>query len=154
MRLIGTVVGIVCSAITAFPMGGQAPSSTIDPGMTREQVISRLGVPASERRSGTRVHLFYKNGCEKTCGMHDLVTLESDKVVDAIFRDHARVYTGKSSSPAPVQGRRAPRVKADTVSVPRAKESGSGTGSSIGAADGRSTPSRPADTATRRPPTP
>ena len=31
--------------------------------------------------------------------MNDLVVLDNDKVVDAIFRDPNRHYTGKSSSP-------------------------------------------------------
>jgi len=43
--------------------------------------------------------LLYRNGCEKKCGMNDLVVLDSGKVVDAVFRSHARKYSGTSSSP-------------------------------------------------------
>ena len=31
-------------------------------------------------------YLLYRNGCEKKCGMNDLVVLDSGKVVDAVFR--------------------------------------------------------------------
>ncbi|GAC1649686.1 MAG: hypothetical protein NVS4B3_07150 [Gemmatimonadaceae bacterium] len=96
----------LCIGIALRSLAAQAPSATIDPGMTREQVIARLGAPASERKSGSRLHLFYSNGCEKTCGMHDLITLDKDKVVDAIFRGSTRTYTGKSSSPVQTNGRR------------------------------------------------
>jgi hypothetical protein len=44
-------------------------------------------------------YLLYKNGCEKMCGMNDLVMLDSGKVVDAVFRSSARRYTGTSTSP-------------------------------------------------------
>ena len=40
-----------------------------------------------------------RNGCEKKCGMNDLVVLDSGKVVDAVFRSSDRKYTGTSSSP-------------------------------------------------------
>ncbi|HKG95056.1 MAG TPA: hypothetical protein VKA84_24275, partial [Gemmatimonadaceae bacterium] len=38
-------------------------------------------------------------GCEKRCGMHDVVMLQNDAVVDAVFRSTSRRYTGESSSP-------------------------------------------------------
>ena len=71
----------------------------IDPGMTRAQVVERLGNPATERASGGFTYLFFINGCERTCGMNDLVTLKGDTVIDAIFRAPQRTYSGRSTSP-------------------------------------------------------
>jgi hypothetical protein len=79
--------------------GAQTNVATIDPGMTREQVVAKLGEPLSSRSFNSVTYLFYKNGCEKTCGMNDLVTLDSGKVIDAVFRSPGRKYTGTSSSP-------------------------------------------------------
>ena len=76
----------------------QAPA-TIDPGMTQEQVVSKLGKPLSSRSHDGYTYLFYRNGCEKKCGMNDLVVLDSGKVVDAVFRSANRHYSGTSSSP-------------------------------------------------------
>jgi outer membrane protein assembly factor BamE (lipoprotein component of BamABCDE complex) len=70
--------------------------------MTRDQVVAKLGKPASEHSSGSATFLYYKNGQEQKMGMSDMVALDSGKVVDAVFRSSARRYTGKSSSPAPV----------------------------------------------------
>jgi hypothetical protein len=74
--------------------------ATIDPGMTRDQVVAVLGQPLSTRSLRSFTYLLYKNGCEKTCGMNDLVVLDSGQVVDAVFRSPVRRYTGTSSSPA------------------------------------------------------
>src|SRR6476619_5188304 len=93
------------SLITALLLGGWAASlgaqatGTIDPGMSREQVVAKLGEPLSTRAYDTHTYLMYKNGCEKTCGMNDLVILDSGKVVDAVFRSSDRHYSGTSSSP-------------------------------------------------------
>ena len=76
-----------------------AQTVTIDPGMTRAQVVERLGKPATERSSGGFTYMFYVNGCERTCGMNDLITLSADTVIDAIFRAKSREYTGRSTSP-------------------------------------------------------
>lgn len=81
--------------------GAQAPA-TVDPGMSRAQVLERLGQPSGERATGAFTYLFFRNGCERTCGMSDLVTLRGDSVVDAIFRTPTRRFTGRSSSPAQV----------------------------------------------------
>jgi hypothetical protein len=72
---------------------------TIEPGMTQAQVVERLGQPMGVRTYGSFTYLFYRNGCEKRCGMNDLVVLDGDKVVDAVFRSSARKYSGESSSP-------------------------------------------------------
>jgi hypothetical protein len=73
--------------------------ATIDPGMTRTQVVEKLGEPLSSRSFQSFTYMLYKNGCEKTCGMNDLVVLDSGKVIDAVFRSPARKYSGTSSSP-------------------------------------------------------
>ena len=88
------------------PLGAQAapkaaaPASEqlVEPGMTREQVVARLGRPGGIRAVGSRTYLFYANGRERRAGMNDVVFLENDAVVDAIFRAPHRRYTGTSSS--------------------------------------------------------
>jgi hypothetical protein len=91
-------------ALLAIAVAGSARAqvASIDPGMSREQVIARLGKPISEHSSGDHTYLYYSNGDEKKYGMHDLVALENGKVVDAVFRASTRKFSGKSSSPAPV----------------------------------------------------
>ena len=93
---------ILTSAVVLLAMraaaGAQQPA-TIDPGMTRAEVVAKLGEPLSSRSFESFVYLLYRNGCEKTCGMNDLVVLDSGKVVDAIFRAPSRRYSGTSSSP-------------------------------------------------------
>lgn len=96
----------------------------IDPGMSKAQVIVKLGPPAMQKASGTSTYLYYRNGVEKRVGMSDLVVLDSDKVVDAVFRSSARKYSGKSSSPVAIPAevaRRHPQVTpppGDRMSVP------------------------------------
>jgi hypothetical protein len=91
-------------ALLVVAVAGSAGAQTgsIDSGMTKEQVVARLGKPISEHSSGGSTYLYYSNGDEKKYGMHDMVALENGKVVDAVFRSSARRYTGKSSSPAAV----------------------------------------------------
>lgn len=88
----------VLSLVAALTIQSQGPA-TIDPGMTREQVVAKLGEPLSTRSYDGHTYLLYRNGCEKKCGMNDLVVLDSGKVVDAVFRSNARKYSGTSSSP-------------------------------------------------------
>jgi hypothetical protein len=88
--------------VVAVAGSAGAQAGSIDSGMTKEQVVARLGKPVSEHSSGGSTYLYYSNGDEKKYGMHDMVALENGKVVDAVFRSSARKYTGKSSSPAPV----------------------------------------------------
>lgn len=80
----------------ALPLSAQ---SVVDPGMAKAQVVERLGAPAIERAAGDATYLFYRNGCERTCGMNDVVVLDKGKVVDAVFRSTTRRYSGASSSP-------------------------------------------------------
>jgi outer membrane protein assembly factor BamE (lipoprotein component of BamABCDE complex) len=79
--------------------GTSADAGTIDPGMTRAQVIERLGKPATIRTYQGSTYLMYTNKCGKSCGMQDVVILDHDVVVDAMFRSPDRHYTGTSSSP-------------------------------------------------------
>jgi hypothetical protein len=95
MRAAITVLCI--SALSASTMAAQ--TATIDPGMTREQVVAKIGQPLSSRSYESFTYLLFKNGCEKKCGMNDLVVLDSGKVVDAVFRAKGRTYSGTSSSP-------------------------------------------------------
>jgi hypothetical protein len=88
--------------ILTVAASARAQGASIDPGMSREQVIAHLGKPISEHSSGARTYLYYSNGDEKKYGMHDMVALENGKVVDAVFRSSTRKFNGKSSSPAPV----------------------------------------------------
>ncbi len=74
-------------------------TGTIDPGMTRDQVISIWGEPVTERVNGNFGYMFYRNGCEIACGMYDTVLLEGNQVIDAVVRGAGHRYSGISSSP-------------------------------------------------------
>lgn len=93
----------------ALPLQAQ---SVIDPGMQKAQVVARLGAPAIERTNGDATYLFYKNGCERTCGMNDVVVLNKGAVVDAVFRSAKRAYSGASSSPRMIPAAEARKAKA------------------------------------------
>jgi hypothetical protein len=93
------IIGVLCiSAVTASALAAQT-TATVDPGMTHEQVVAALGTPLSARSYQSFTYMLYRNGCEKKCGMNDLVVLDSGKVVDAVFRAPTRKYSGTSSSP-------------------------------------------------------
>lgn len=109
------------------PLAAQDGAVVIDSGMTRAEVVERLGKPLNERKSGEHVYLFYRNGCEKSCGMNDLVVLDDGKVSDAIFRSPGRRYSGTSSSPAgvkPARSRVTEGGDAGAAAVRRAKRGG------------------------------
>jgi outer membrane protein assembly factor BamE (lipoprotein component of BamABCDE complex) len=119
------VIAALCAvAATSFAWtaAAQTKDNIIDPGMTKAEVIEHLGPPQSVKTSDTLTFIYYRNGCEKTCGMSDVVTLSRDKVVDAIFRDPNRKYTGESSSPNQVsaaQARKTGQAKqSGTLKVP------------------------------------
>lgn len=97
--IVPAVLATAAAALITLAAAAQGRDYTIDPGMTKAQVIEHLGQPQSVKNTDTLTFMYYTNGCEKTCGMHDLVTLANGKVVDAIFRDPKRKYTGQSSSP-------------------------------------------------------
>ena len=74
-------------------------TGTISPGMTRDEVVSVWGAPVTERMVGQRLYLYYRNGCEVSCGTFDVVFLDNGVVVDAIVRGPGHEYAGASSSP-------------------------------------------------------
>jgi hypothetical protein len=136
MRRVIVLFTALLIAIAAAGVQGAAAQS-IDPGMTKGQVIERLGNPFAERSSGAYTYLFYQNGVERTAGMSDLVILQNDAVVDAIFRSSAREYTGRSSSP-------------EGVMPANSAESGERLAMPVEAAPVPANPASPPDT-TRRP---
>lgn len=102
--------------IAGAPLRAQV---TIDPGMTQAQVVAKLGQPLSARSFRSFTYLLYANGCEKKCGMNDLVTLDSGKVVDAVFRSPNRRFTGTSSSPRAIPAAEASKGNPDApLAVP------------------------------------
>lgn len=105
--------------LVATSAGAQSTEGTIDPGMTRQQVIERLGKPATVRSFQGTTYLLYTNSCGKSCGMQDLVILDGDAVVDAVFRSPNRHYTGTSSSPVATKPN-ARSVRGTTLAMPPA----------------------------------
>ena len=93
----------------AMPQGNTAPlrdvpyvsqdTGTIAPGMAEREIYELWGSPAAVRRAGEYAYLFFRNGCEYTCGTMDVVTLQNGQVVDAIVRWDGHRYSGESSSP-------------------------------------------------------
>lgn len=74
-------------------------TGTVNPGMSERDVYLLWGAPAAVRRAGEYTYLFFRNGCEYTCGTMDVVTLQNGQVVDAIVRWDGHRYSGESSSP-------------------------------------------------------
>lgn len=98
MRRIRLILPVaLLAAVAALPAVSRAQA--IDAGFSRRQVEARFGPPAAVRAVGEYTYLFYNNGCEITCGQHDIVTLRGDKVTDAVLRGKGRTFTGQSSSP-------------------------------------------------------
>lgn len=95
----GWIMAVILIAAAIAPVRAAAQTVTVDPGMTRDQVIDRLGEPSEESHAGSFTYLMYDNECGQSCGMDDLVVLERGIVTDAIFRSGKRVYSGTSSSP-------------------------------------------------------
>lgn len=90
--------------VAAAPLHDQpwtpVDTGTIDPGMSHDQVVATWGVPVAERHQGSWTYLYFRNGCEVSCGTFDVVFLDSGSVVDAIVRGPGHHYSGVSSSPA------------------------------------------------------
>jgi hypothetical protein len=101
-RSIGAIAAALVLA-TPHQAVAQSKPVTIDPGMTKDQVVERLGGPSEESHSGSFTYLMYDNECGQKCGMDDLVVLERGVVTDAVFRSGKRTYTGHSSSPLALQ---------------------------------------------------
>ena len=75
-------------------------TGTIAPGMSEKDVYALWGPPGAVRHQGEWTYLFFRNGCEYTCGTEDVVTLQDGHVVDAVLRWPGHGYSGQSSSPA------------------------------------------------------
>jgi hypothetical protein len=83
-------------------------TGTVNPGMTREQVIETWGPPVTERALGAWTYLYFRNGCEASCGTFDVVFLENGQVVNAIVRGPGHTYGGASTSPSGSAARATP----------------------------------------------
>lgn len=144
-----------------------AAAQTVRAGMTETQVRSALGAPAATRRSDDGwTYLFYLNGCAVRCGSDDVVFLQGDRVVTAVFRTPrrrfagpaaAQVLEGSSAAPArsapsaggarPASGARARAVEPEPgqatitgirVTLPGSEDVSVGQGLGTGGATGRS----------------
>lgn len=71
-----------------------AAAQTISPGMTSAQVRSLLGDPVTVRSAGDWSYLYYLNGCAVRCGSDDVVFIQNDRVVAAVFRTGRRRFAG------------------------------------------------------------
>ena len=109
------VFALLCAI--AAPSAAQAQKS-IDPGMSEAKVVERLGAADATRTAGDFKYLFYHNNCIRQCGMDDVVILQKDSVVDAMFRSADRSYTGKSSSPRAIPAEVAARTRPREREVP------------------------------------
>ena len=92
-------------------------TGTVDPGMAERDVYAQWGPPMGVRKLGEFTYIFYPNGCERTCGTADVVTLQNDKVIDAIVRWPGHHYSGQSSSPASMPPGGRPHQGGDTLQV-------------------------------------
>lgn len=75
-------------------------TGAVDPGMMLDQVVGVWGEPVAQRAIGEWTYLYFRNGCEFSCGTFDVVLLQGGQVVDAVVRGPGHTYTGVSSSPA------------------------------------------------------
>jgi hypothetical protein len=96
--MTNTVRALLLSAFLAAPAAAQDGPILIEPGMTQEQVVARLGHPVAERHDGARTYLTFDNDCGRSCGGDDLVILDNGAVVDAVFRTGRRRYAGVGSA--------------------------------------------------------
>src|SRR5207245_11072943 len=60
-------------------------TGTIAPGMSEREVYSLWGPPIAVRHQGDMTYLYYRHGCEFTCGTEDVVFLQHGKGVDAVL---------------------------------------------------------------------
>lgn len=90
-------------------------TGTIAPGMGEKDIYTLWGAPVAVRRQGQFTYLFFRNGCEYTCGTEDVVTLQNGQVIDAVLRWPGHGYSGESSSPP---GKKPfPNVGGDTLTI-------------------------------------
>jgi hypothetical protein len=93
-------------------------TGTIAPGMAERDVYSLWGAPVATRRSGEWTYLYFRNGCEYSCGTFDVVFLQNGQVVDAVLRWPGHGYSGVSSSPPDRLPEATPPGAGDTLVVP------------------------------------
>ena len=67
--------------------------------MSERDVYALWGPPLGVRRAGEWTYLYFRNGCEYSCGTYDVVFLQNGVVVDAVLRWEGHGYSGQSSSP-------------------------------------------------------
>jgi hypothetical protein len=151
MSRAGLAFALLCAI--AAPSAAQAPKS-IDPGMSEAKVVERLGEPDASRIAGDFKYLFYRNGCIKQCGMDDVVILQKDSVIDAMFRSAERGYSGKSSSPRAISAEVAARTRPGAREVPAGEVVQAGSPTPDSTAKATSRPSTTPDSAPKSPPAP
>ncbi|HUL49433.1 MAG TPA: hypothetical protein VLT79_05375 [Gemmatimonadales bacterium] len=74
-------------------------TGTLFPGMSEKDVYARWGSPVAVRHMGEFTYLYFKNGCEYTCGHLDVVTLQNGQVTNALVRWPGHGFAGQSGSP-------------------------------------------------------
>ena len=92
-------------------------TGTIAPGMHEKDIYSLWGPPIAVRHQGEMTFLYFRNGCEYTCGTEDVVFLQNGQVVDAVLRWPGHGYSGQSSSPAATPPHGPARPGGDTLTV-------------------------------------
>jgi len=88
----------ICSATPLLAQG------SVEAGMSRAEVIARLGPPAAERSSGEDTYLFYQSACAPSCAANDLVVLRGGLVADAIFAAPSRGSSTRRAGAAGIEG--------------------------------------------------
>jgi hypothetical protein len=104
--IVRAVIGIAAAIVVLMAprvAAAQTKPVSIDPGMTKEQVLARLGNPSEESHSGSFTYLLYNSDCGAKCRQDDLVVLERGVVTDAVFQSGKRTYTGQSEQPSALQ---------------------------------------------------
>jgi len=90
-------------------------TGTVFPGMSERDVYSLWGSPVAVRHLGEYTYLYFNNGCERSCGHLDVVTLQNNQVVDALVRWPGHGYAGASTSPEGTESQ--PRTGGDTLII-------------------------------------
>jgi hypothetical protein len=111
---------LIAFALTAAPLAAQ--TTTIAPGMTRDQVETLFGRPAAERHFGAHDYLLFDADCGRKCG-DDLVILDQNKVVDAIIRSSGRAYSGGGEPATTLTGTTSSRPAVPPLLPPTAADS-------------------------------
>jgi hypothetical protein len=115
---------VCCSLLLAAPIWAQQAGPTIiEPGMSQDQVVARLGHPVVERHDGAHTYLTFDNDCGKACGGDDLVILDNDAVVDAVFHTGRRQYAGTGSPTTLTSGSGKPHPAAEAIRPASAADS-------------------------------